>query len=75
MLDFLKSLTELASLRSMPWRWWVAIAIGLGGMVLILMHVEGDIAVLYVFLDLVATVLVGAAWQWRAEDRARRSKR
>ncbi len=36
------------------------------------MHVAGDLAVLHVFIDLVMTVAVAAAWQWRADDKARR---
>ncbi len=72
MLDFLRSLTDLSALQSMPWRWWVSLSLGLAGMIAILMHVRGDLAVLYIFLDLVASVVLGAAWQWRAESKARR---
>ncbi len=72
MLDFLRSLSDLAMLERAPWHWWVSIALGFAGMVLILIHVKSDIAVLYVFLDLVLTAVLAAAWQWRADDRKRK---
>jgi hypothetical protein len=75
MLDFLKSLSELGSLQRLPWRWWLCLIVGLGEMIAILMHVQGDIAVLYVFVNLVLTVLVAAAWQWRADRKSPRNGR
>ncbi|WP_175607531.1 hypothetical protein [Deinococcus marmoris] len=36
-------------------------------MIAILINVQGDIAVLYVFLDLVMTIVVATAWEWRAQ--------
>jgi hypothetical protein len=75
MLDFLKSLSELGSLQRLPWRWWLCLIVGLGVMIAILMHVQGDIAVLYVFINLVLTVLVAAAWQWRADRKSPRNGR
>lgn len=75
MLDFLKSLSELGSLQRLPWRWWLCLIAGLGVMIAILMHVQGDIAVLYVFINLVLTVLIAAAWQWRADRKSPRNGR
>ena len=40
-------------------------------MVAILMHVQGDIAVLYVFIELILTVVVASVWQWHADKKAR----
>ncbi len=32
MLDLLKSLSDLSSLQALPWRWWISLAVGIGGM-------------------------------------------
>ncbi len=73
MLDFLKFLSDLGSIERAPWRWWVSLLLGFAGMVLILMHVDGEIAVLYVCLDLVLTAVLASVWQWRADARMRRA--
>lgn len=73
MLDFLKALSELASLDRLPWRWWVGLSLGIAGMIAILMHVEGEIAVLYIFLELILAIGLTAGWQWRAERNAQRA--
>lgn len=42
-------------------------------MIAILMHVEGEIAVLYIFLELILAIGLTAGWQWRAERKAQRA--
>ncbi|MEO7917236.1 MAG: hypothetical protein ABIR16_06295 [Dokdonella sp.] len=73
MLELLKSLSELNSLQSMPWRWWVSFALGMGGMIAILMNVERDIAVLYIFINLILAIVLATAWEWHADAKKHKS--
>ena len=75
MLEFLRFLSDLGTLRSMPWRSWLSFALGCGGIILILMHVKTGIAVVYIFFTLILSVVLGSAWEWHVEARANKHGR